>query len=420
MKSKAVKVSAPNGVVYFIVYLLIYPLLKLCFRLKVDRSDYRMPKGPFIVVSNHTSFMDFLLVMLAVYPRRLNAIAAQKFFYYRPLNWLLPLMGCIPKNLFDTDTRPIRGIAEVIKRGGGVLIFPEARCSTDGAYMGMHTTTGKLFKKLGVPIVACRIDGAYVSVPFWRKGFRLGTERLTFTNLLSPEDLQELSADDINRRMDEYLSGVHTLPPKEAFHVYKEKLLAEGLQNILYYCPKCGSEFTTETAGNKIYCTACGNAASMNRYARLTPTAGSIAPETVHKWFKEQTAYEMRAFLANIDQMHTKVSVRMPGKPGEGLEQCGQGEIRLDSEGWHYSGILRGEETEVFFPLQSVPALPFDPNDNFQIYSNGNFYVFTPENTRACVKYAILGECAYRHFVSPIHMTDGYDSGFNVQGAESK
>ena len=81
--------------------------MKLLFRLKVDRKNYDPPKGPFVVVSNHVSFMDFLLVMLSLYPRRLNAVAAQKFYFYRPLDKLLPMMGCIPKNLFDPDVRSI-------------------------------------------------------------------------------------------------------------------------------------------------------------------------------------------------------------------------------------------------------------------------------------------------------------------------
>ena len=414
MKNKnQVQVSVPNGIIYFFVYILVYPLLKICFRLKVDRRAFRPPKGPCIVLSNHSSFMDFVVVMLSIYPRRLNAVVAQKFFLYKPLNWLLPLMGCIPKNLFDADTRPIRGIAAVIKRGGSLLIFPEARCSTDGAYMGMHASTGKLLKKFGVPVMSCHVEGAYNCMPFWRKGFRLGSERVTLANLLSADDLREMSPDEINRRIDERLSGLDTMPPKKPFRVLRGKKLAEGLHNILYYCPKCGKEFTLETIDNTIYCTNCGNTATMDRSARLTPAEGSVAPESVHAWFREQAAYEMRSFHPDVEPARAQVSVRMPQKEaGKGLEQCGQGEIMLDSTGWHYNGELHGQATELFFPIQSVPAIPFDPNDNFQIYANGNLYVFTPENARACVKYVILGECAYWRFASPVHMTAGYDSGF--------
>ena len=140
------KVKNPNAVIYFIVFILVFPLLKLLFRLEIDKKNYSPPKGPIIVVSNHSSFMDFLIVMLSLYPRRVNAVTAQKFFHFKPLNILLPLMGCIPKNLFDPDVRAVIGIKQVLKRSGRVLIFPEGRCACDGVYAGMHRS-GQTVKK---------------------------------------------------------------------------------------------------------------------------------------------------------------------------------------------------------------------------------------------------------------------------------
>ena len=412
-KSARNKIKKPNGFLYFIVYLLIYPVLKICFRLKVDRSGYSPPQGPFIVLSNHQSFMDFLLAMLAVYPRRLNAVAAQKFFFYWPLDTLLPIMGCIPKNLFDPDLRSVMGIMAVIRQGGRLLLFPEGRCSTDGAYMGIHKATGKLIKKLQAPVISCYIEGAYVCMPFWRKGIRLGRERVTLANLFTAKDTQTLTVDEINRRIDDRLSGVDTTASLKTFCVLKATRLAVGLENILYYCPNCQREFTLTTAGNTIFCTACGNTAIMDRGAKLTPAQGSAVPETVHKWYKEQVAYEARSFCEDMTPIKTQVIVRMPQKAGKGQKSCGMGELCLNSKGWHYNGKLYDETVNLFFPIETVPAIPFDPNDNFQIYAKGSFYMFTPqENPRACVKYAILGECAYWRFASDILMTKSYDSGF--------
>jgi len=271
----------------------MYPFLKIVFRLEVDRSGYRPPKGPFIVVSNHQSFMDFLLVMLTFYPCRLNAVAAQKFFYYKPLNWLLPIMGAIPKCLFDPDPRSIVGIMSVIKRGGRLLLFPEGRCSTEGVYAGMHKATGKLISKLKVPVASCLIEGAYNCMPFWRKGFRRGHIRVTLADLFSAEDVYVLTVDEINGRIDRRLSGAdrtaqinapeqseqpitleqhkryitpeqpeqpNTTEQHERYitpeqpeqpimplRVFKAKKLAEGLQNILFWCPCCGQEFALAT-----------------------------------------------------------------------------------------------------------------------------------------------------------------------------
>ena len=407
------KVKKPSGILYFLVYILIYPVLKIMFRLKVDRKGYRPPKGPFVVVSNHKSFMDFLVVMLSIYPIRLNAVAAQKFFLYWPLNKLLPVMGCIPKNLFDPDVRSIIGIKTVIKRGGRILMFPEGRCTVHGPYMGMHKTTGNLIKNLGVPVMGCNIEGAYTCMPFWRKGLRFGRERLTISNLLTAEDIKSMSIDEINARIDRFLGGLDVSPPKKPFCTFGAKRLLEGLQHIIYYCPKCGGEFTLETKGNTVFCTVCQNTATMDRQAKLHPAPGCAVPESVDKWYKEQVMHEMRFLSEDMEPIKIQATVRMPQNEGKGIEPCGAGVLSLEPKGWHYDGELSGEEVNLFFPIETVPALPFDPNDDFQIYSGGKFYAFTPQNARACAKYATIGECAYWRF-GDHQMTPGYDSGFDI------
>jgi len=389
------------------------PVMKLLFHLKVDRKGYTPPKGPFIVVSNHGSFMDFLVVMLSLYPRRFNAVTAQKFFLYKPLHKLLPMMGCIPKNLFDPDVRSIIGIKSVLKRGDRVLLFPEGRCECDGEYAGIHKSTGKLIKKLAVPVVSTSVDGAYKCMPFWRDGLRTGRVRITLANLFSQEDLQSLSIDEINDALDKRLGRGDELPPKKPFRTFGRKRLAEGLQYILYWCPKCGREFTTETSGCIIRCSSCNNAAEVDRDMSLKPTPGSTVPEDVHAWYREQARNEARKLHDGMEPVSVSVNVRLPSEtPGGGMDTCGSGIISLDPKGWRFEGELKGERVSLFFPIDTVPALPIDPNDVFQIYAHGTFYMFSPEEKRRCVKYSVIGECAYWKFASNVQMTPRRDSGF--------
>jgi len=411
------KIKKPNAFLYFIVYIFMYPFLKIVFRLKVDRKKYRRPKGPFIVVSNHSSFMDFLVVMLALYPVRVNAVAAQKFFLYKPLDKFLPMMGCIPKNLFEPDVRSIIGIKTVLKHGGSILLFPEGRCACDGVYAGMHKSTGKLIKKLGIPVISCSVDGAYNCMPFWRRGFRAGRVRITIADLFSANDLDVLSIDDINETIDRRLGRDEDAPVRtnKPLQTFGRKQLAEGLQYILYWCPKCGREFTTETEGCVIWCSACKNAAIVERDLSLTPSAGSIIPVDVHTWYKDQARIEANRLHEDMEPVSVCVNVLLPSEiPGGGMVVCGAGMIALDPKGWYYEGALNGKSVSLFFPIDTVPALPIDPNDVFQIYAHGTFYMFSPENKRTCVKYSVIGECAYWKFASNIQMTPRKDGGFTI------
>ncbi|MCL1950510.1 MAG: 1-acyl-sn-glycerol-3-phosphate acyltransferase [Turicibacter sp.] len=404
----------PNAIIYFLIYVLIYPFLKLCFGLRVDKSQFKLPKGPCIVLCNHTSFMDFALAMLPLYPRRLNAVAAQKFFYYKPLNWFLPLMGCIPKNLFDSDLRSIMSMMNVVKDGGSLLLFPEGRCSVDGKFMGMHKAAGKLAKRLEVPVVACYIEGAYECMPFWRPGLRFGRLKVTLTNLFDGPALKALPVDDINERIQSALTGKNA-PPLINKGTFFANNLAVGLENLLYLCPKCHQEYTLQSTGNVISCKNCGKLGLVRNDLSLEPIGNSQIPPTIQKWYHLCIAHEMGRLSKGMPPITVGVNLRMHQKPGEGLEPCGTGILALGETGWDFTGEINGQPAQIHYPLKTVAAIPFDPNDNFQIYSGGNLYAFTPTtNPQACSQYATLGECAYWKFSPKLMMTSGDGGGFGA------
>jgi len=357
---------------------------------------------------------DFLLVMLPLFPRKLNAVTAQKYFLYSPMHKLLPIMGCIPKNMFDPDIRSIVGIKTVLNRGDGVLLFPEGRCSSSHAYVGMHKSTGKLIKKCGVPVFSCYMEGAHISLPHWRKGIRLGRIRVSYRNLFTENDIKALSIEEINTAIDARLSGFEGAPPvKKPFETLRARRLAEGLDMLLYYCPKCEREFSMVSEGNTIKCNVCGNNATMNRNGKLTPSEGSIMQEDISMWYRDQVRHEMQSISEDMEPIVEQVKVRIPtSKPGGGMVESGFGTMQLDSKGWRFSGEISGQQVNLFFPVETVPAISYDHCDNFQFYSGGKYYKFAPEDLRKCIKYMILTECVYWKFSERIMMTPGVNSGF--------
>jgi len=401
-----------------------------------------MPEGAHIVLANHFTMVDFLFVMLSLYPHKLNAVTAQKYFLLRPLNKLLPALGCLPKNMFDPDVRSVIGMKTVLNRGDGLLMFPEGRCSSSQAYAGIHRSTGKMIKKFGVPVISCYIEGANICLPHWRSGFRFGRIRATFCNLFSEGDIKILTVDEINTAIDARLSGadggrqgdgssvlpdgVQTgalsetcktdepspcLPP--VFETLFARRLAEGLHHILYFCPKCHMEFTMTTKGNTISCTACGNAATMGRDARLTPTPGSVAEKEISLWFREQVCHEMKSINEDMEPIVDKVIVRTPStKPGGGVVESGSGTMRIDPKGWHFDGEISGEQVSKFFPVESVPAMSYNHDDNYQIYYGSELFVFVPEDPRKSIKYVILAECMHWKFSPNVLLTPGVNSGY--------
>jgi len=304
----------------------------------------------------------------------------------------------------------------VINRGDGLLLFPEGRCSSSHVYVGMHKSTGKMIKKFGVPVISSYIEGADVCIPHWRKGFRSGRIRVTYKNLFSEEDTQTLSIDEINAAIDARLSGTEgalPVPANKPFQTFSSKRLAEGLHNILYWCPKCNMEFTMMTQDNTIRCTSCGNEATVDCGLKLTPTEGSIAEREISLWYRDQVRREMKSLSEDMEPIIEKVKVKTPSpKPGGGVIESGSGTIIIDPKGWHFRGEISGEQVERFFPVETIPAISYDHNDNFQIYFAGDYYMFIPEDTRKCIKYMILAEALHTKFSPRTLMTPGINSGF--------
>ena len=117
-----------------------------------------------LVVANHTSFLDALL--LAVFlPGRftfaVNTQIARKW-------WIRPLVGFV--RLFPMDpTNPlaIRALIGHLKDGHPTVIFPEGRITVTGSLMKTYAGPGLVADKTGADVIPVRIDGAQYT-PFSR------------------------------------------------------------------------------------------------------------------------------------------------------------------------------------------------------------------------------------------------------------
>ncbi len=122
-----------NRVVRFLFFtVIVRPVVLLVLGLNV-RNRHRLPaRGPAIVVANHNSHLD-TLVLMTLFPIRLldalRPVAAQDYFFrYRLLKWFsLRVIGIIP---LDREARRssqniLDPISEALRRAEIVILFPE-------------------------------------------------------------------------------------------------------------------------------------------------------------------------------------------------------------------------------------------------------------------------------------------------------
>jgi acyl-[acyl-carrier-protein]-phospholipid O-acyltransferase/long-chain-fatty-acid--[acyl-carrier-protein] ligase len=140
-------------------------LLSRLYRVQVSGLEHFHEAGDrVLVVANHTSFLD--AVLLAVFlPERLTfAINTQwaKAWWVRPF---LTLVRFFPMD--PTNPLSIKGLVKYLKADNKAVIFPEGRITVTGSLMKIYDGTGLVADRSGATVLPVRIDGAQYT-PFSR------------------------------------------------------------------------------------------------------------------------------------------------------------------------------------------------------------------------------------------------------------
>jgi len=144
------------------------------------RGLENIPKrGPFLVISNHQSFLDPILTM-AVCPRILHSMAKSTQFTSPTFRKLMTQLYAFPVRRFEIDPQAVRHVLRRLHEGEGVAIYIEGERSWDGKLQRPRLGTVRLALKAGVPIIPCRVDGAYEAWPRWDRKVKRHPIRIEF------------------------------------------------------------------------------------------------------------------------------------------------------------------------------------------------------------------------------------------------
>ncbi|MEM1059471.1 MAG: lysophospholipid acyltransferase family protein [Verrucomicrobiota bacterium] len=124
--------------------------------------------GGVLAISNHVSFADPTTVGWAM-GRETQFLARSSLFKPPVMDKLLPLCNAHPVNRDAADVKGIRLILSMLKAGELVLMFPEGTRSPDGGLREAETGAAMIACKAQVPILPCRIFGAFAAYPRTRK-----------------------------------------------------------------------------------------------------------------------------------------------------------------------------------------------------------------------------------------------------------
>ena len=122
--------------------------------------------GPFLVLANHQSYIETMLVP-AVMPRAAFVMAKSTQYASRLSGWLMARLSAFPVRRFETDPHAVRFAVDRLSEGYAVVIFAEGERSWDGRLQAARLGAVRLALAAGVPVIPCRVDGAYEAWPRW-------------------------------------------------------------------------------------------------------------------------------------------------------------------------------------------------------------------------------------------------------------
>ena len=121
-----------------------------------------LPQGGFLLLPNHISFVDAVVLQLAC-PRQIRYIVAEEYYRKPLLQPVLKLIGCIP----ITPRRAkeaVRLAADQIRAGHIVCLFPEGQLTRSGTLLRLQRGYELIARQAEAPVVPVWLDQLWGSI----------------------------------------------------------------------------------------------------------------------------------------------------------------------------------------------------------------------------------------------------------------
>ena len=380
-----------------------------------------------LVMCNHASSLDFVFFIPPFGLKKMTFVVAENMLYSTPfLAKIIRKADAITKKQYIADLSCVRRIKKSLDAGISVALCPEGQISSWGKTGIVPQANGKLMKFLGYPVAICNTSGAGLSRPKWGYNARRGKVITHCDILYTPEQIKEKSAEELYAGLVQALQFNEHKYQIENGVKFKGKNRAEGLERILYRCPKCGAEYNVVTSGSIISCTACGNAVEYTNTGRLVPmSVESVAPERIDLWYdmereavkdkvakddfvltkeaslfiEKPEAYNYRFITSGIvtlDKEKVTFKSTLDERPKKIITEYGVGKFNFDFDFSEGTEAVEDEFKDLTFIIRNNESCAFNPGHSFELYDANHSYriMFTKE--MASTEYVLAIEELYK------------------------
>ncbi|WP_313920359.1 MFS transporter [Tahibacter sp.] len=164
----------------FLMRFLSWILVNTLYRIRLDGLDHIPEEGPALLVSNHVSFMDALIIGGSV-RRPVRFVMYYKIFNIPVLSFIFRTAKAIPiagyKENPELLAKAFEEVDKELAEGNVVCIFPEGGLTKDGEIAEFKSGVEKILERRPVPVVPLALRGLWGSI-FSRRDSALGRSRL--------------------------------------------------------------------------------------------------------------------------------------------------------------------------------------------------------------------------------------------------
>jgi 1-acyl-sn-glycerol-3-phosphate acyltransferase len=149
---------------YWFVKAIFFPFAHLYLGMTRDGLEHLPRRGPAIVVSNHASYVDAIILGTAA-PRPIHFLVLQWMYDLLLIRWFYWGMGTIAVSGEGRDSKGIKRALRLLASGRVLGVFPEGSRSADGTLSEPRLGAAMIAALSGAPVVPAFIDGARDSLP---------------------------------------------------------------------------------------------------------------------------------------------------------------------------------------------------------------------------------------------------------------
>lgn len=226
---------------------------------------------PALVISNHVTAFDPFLVSASFPKNQMYFVASEHLFRKGFLTKIIQfLVAPIARRKGSTGADTAMKMLHTLKKGNSVCIFAEGETSWNGLNHPIFPGTGDIARLARASLITYRLQGGFFTAPRWGKGIRRGKMQGGIVRIYSPEELKNMSSQEIAEAIKRDISENAWETQKESPVRYKGKNRARYIETALFLCPKCGQYGTLQGVGNQVTC-SCGFETTYTEYGTFEP-----------------------------------------------------------------------------------------------------------------------------------------------------